>query len=52
MCWRRLVEFLAIGEGDCLWFLLYFLAVERDVVIKVVVDLNATHTVIWYVNNF
>ncbi len=45
-------EFLTGGLGHCLLLLCYFLAVERDVVVKVVVDLNAPHTVIWYVNNF
>jgi len=45
-------EFLTGGLGHCLLLLCYFLAVERDVVVKVVVDLNAPHTVIWYANNF
>lgn len=44
--------FLSIGGWDCLRILIDLLAVERNVVIKVVVDLYAPHTVIWYVNNF
>jgi hypothetical protein len=47
-----MVEFLPGGLGEGLRLLCDFLAVEGDVVIKVVVDLDAPHAVIWYVNNF
>lgn len=47
-----MVEFLSGGLSEGLWFLCDFLAVEGDMVIKVIVDLDAPHAVIWYVNNF
>lgn len=47
-----MVEFLPGGLCEGLWFLSDFFAIEGDVIIKVVVDLDTPHAVIWYVNNF